>query len=185
MQGSGFMPAVNLYYHRQIMAAHILVAYTTRKGSTAEIALAIAKELENTGAAVTVSDMTTVSSLDGYNAVVIGAPVYTGKVARDVAIFARRHRDSLSRIPVAGFVTGIAPVYPKSGETTVFTGQLADAISPAKLVAVTMFAGKLDVARLSLVERGMTSLLRVPTGDFRDWVTIAVWARGLPGKLGI
>ena len=73
------MPAVNLYYHRQIMAAHILVAYTTRKGSTAEIALAIAKELENTGAAVTVSDMATVSSLDGYNAVVIGAPVYTGK----------------------------------------------------------------------------------------------------------
>ena len=130
MQGSGFMPAVNLYYHRQIMAAHILVAYTTRKGSTAEIALAVAKELENTGAAVTVSEMTTVSSLDGYNAVVIGAPVYTGKVARDVAIFTRRHRDSLSRIPVAGFVTGIAPVYPKTGETTVFTGQLADALAP-------------------------------------------------------
>ena len=72
------------------MAAHILVAYTSRKGSTAEIALAVAKELEKTGAAVTVSDMTTVSSLEGYNAVVIGAPVYTGKVARDVAIFARR-----------------------------------------------------------------------------------------------
>ena len=56
---------------------------------------------------------------------------------------------------------------------------------PVKPVAVTMFAGKLDVARLSLIERGMTSLLKVPTGDFRDWVTIAVWARGLPGKLGI
>ena len=167
------------------MAAHILVAYTSRKGSTAEIALAVAKELEKTGAAVTVSDMMTVSSLEGYNAVVIGAPVYTGKVARDVAIFARRHRDSLSRIPVAGFVTGIAPVYPKTGETTGFTGQLADALSPAKPVAVTMFAGKLDVARLSLVERGMTSLLKVPTGDFRDWVTIAVWARGLPEKMGI
>ena len=72
------------------MSAHILVAYTSRKGSTAEIALAVAKELEKSGASVTVSDMTTVSSLEGYNAVVIGAPVYTGKVARDVAIFARR-----------------------------------------------------------------------------------------------
>jgi menaquinone-dependent protoporphyrinogen oxidase len=179
------MPVVNLYYHREIMAAHILIAYTTRKGSTAEIALAVAKELEKTGAAVTVSEITTISSLDGYNAVVIGAPIYTGKIARDVAIFARRHRDSLSRVPVAGFVTGIAPVYPKSGDTTGFTGQLADALSPARPVAVTMFAGKLDVARLSLIERGMTSLLKVPTGDFRDWVTIAVWARGLPEKLGI
>jgi menaquinone-dependent protoporphyrinogen oxidase len=167
------------------MASHILVAYTSRKGSTAEIALAVGKELEKTGAAVTVSEMTTVSSLEEYDAVVIGAPVYTGKVARDVAIFARRHRDALSRLPVAGFVTGIAPVYPKTGDTTGFTRQLADALSPAKPVAVTMFAGKLDTARLSLIERGMTSLLKVPTGDFRDWVTIALWARDLPGKMGL
>ncbi len=167
------------------MAAHILVAYTSRKGSTAEIALAVAKELEKTGAAVTVSDMTTVSSLEGYNAVVIGAPVYTGKVARDVAIFARRHRDTLSRVPVAGFVTGIAPVYPKTGDISVFTGQLAEALTPAKPVAVIMFSGNLDVKRLSFIERGMTSLLKVPTGDFRDWVTIAVWARDLPGKMGL
>ena len=167
------------------MAAHILVAYTSRKGSTAEIALAVAKELEKSGAAVTVSDMTTVSSLEGYNAVVIGAPVYTGKVARDVAIFARRYRDSLSQVPVAGFVTGIAPVYPKTGDISVFTGQLAEALAPAKPVAVTMFAGNLNAARLSFIERGMTSLLKVPTGDFRDWVTIALWARDLPGKLGI
>jgi menaquinone-dependent protoporphyrinogen oxidase len=167
------------------MASHILVAYTSRKGSTAEIALAVGKELEKTGAAVTVSEMTTVSSLEEYDAVVIGAPVYTGKVARDVAIFARRHRDALSRLPVAGFVTGIAPVYPKTGDTTGFTRQLADALSPAKPVAVTMFAGKLDTARLSLIERGMTALLKVPTGDFRDWVTIALWARDLPGKMGL
>jgi menaquinone-dependent protoporphyrinogen oxidase len=167
------------------MAAHILVAYTSRKGSTAEIALAVAKELEKSGASVTVSDMTTVSSLEGYKAVVIGAPVYTGKVARDVAIFARRHRDSLSHVPVAGFVTGIAPVYPKTGDIAVFTEQLAEALAPAKPVAVTMFAGSLDVKRLSFIERGMTSLLKVPTGDFRDWVTIALWARDLPGKMGL
>jgi menaquinone-dependent protoporphyrinogen oxidase len=167
------------------MAAHILVAYTTRKGSTAEIALAIAKELEKTGAAVTALDMTAVSSLEGYNAVVIGAPVYTGKVARDVALFARRHQDSLGRVPVAGFVVGIAPVYPNTGDISVFTGQLAEALAPAKPVAVTMFAGNLDVKRLSFMERGMTSLLKVPTGDFRDWITIAMWARDLPGKMGL
>jgi menaquinone-dependent protoporphyrinogen oxidase len=167
------------------MATRILVAYTTRKGSTAEIALAVAKELENTGAAVTVADMTTVSSVADYNAVVIGAPVYTGKIAREVGVFARRHRDGLSRVPVAGFVTGIAPVYPKTGDISVFTGQLAEALAPAKPVAVTMFAGNLDTARLSFIERGMTSLLKVPTGDFRDWVTIALWARDLPGKMGL
>ena len=167
------------------MAAHILVAYTTRKGSTAEIALAIAKELENTGAAVTVCEMTTVSSVAGYNAVIIGGPVYAGKVARDVAVFARRHRDGLGGVPVAGFVTGIAPVYPKTGDPTEFTRQFEAALDPIQPVAVTMFAGKLDAARLSLIERGMASLLKVPTGDFRDWSAIAAWARDLPGKMGI
>jgi menaquinone-dependent protoporphyrinogen oxidase len=48
-----------------------------------------------------------------------------------------------------------------------------------------MFAGRLDAARLSFIERGMTSLLKVPTGDFRDWGAIAAWARELPGKMGL
>lgn len=167
------------------MAAHILVAYTTRKGSTAEVALAVAEELEKTGAVVTVADMTTVSSLEGFSAVVIGAPVYTGKVMRDVAAFAARHKNELLRVPVAGFVTGIAPVYPKTGDVSVFTGQIAEALAPVTPVAVAMFAGKLDAGRLSFIERGMTALLKVPTGDFRDWAAIAAWARELPAKMGI
>ncbi|OPX64287.1 MULTISPECIES: flavodoxin domain-containing protein [unclassified Methanoregula] len=167
------------------MAARILVAYTTRKGSTAEVALAIGKDLEKTGAVVTVADMTTISSLEGYTGVVIGTPVYTGKVSGDVTAFATRFKDQLQQVPVAGFVTGIAPVYPKTGDVSVFTGQLAGALAPVQLVAVAMFAGKLDAARLSLIERGMTSLLKVPTGDFRDWAAIAAWTRELPAKMGI
>ena len=167
------------------MAAHILVAYSTRKGSTAEIALAIARELEKAGASVTVSDLTAVSSVANYNAVVIGVPVYTGKIAGDVATFTKRHRETLVRVPVAGFVTGIAPVYPKTGDISSFTRQLEAALDPVRLVAVTMFAGRLDASRLSLIERGMTSLLKVPTGDFRNWDAIAAWARELPVKMGI
>jgi len=167
------------------MAQRILVAYTTQKGSTAEIALAVAGELEKTGAAVTVADMTTPSLVDGYDAVVIGAPVYSGRIAKDVAFFARRHRDALARIPVAGFITGIAPVYPKAGDMSGFIRKFEAALSPVRPVAVTMFAGKLDVARLSFIERGMARVLKVPTGDFRDWVTIALWARDLPQKMGL
>jgi hypothetical protein len=48
-----------------------------------------------------------------------------------------------------------------------------------------MFAGTLDTGKLSLVERGLTSLLKVPTGDFRDGDVIAAWARELPDKMGL
>jgi menaquinone-dependent protoporphyrinogen oxidase len=129
--------------------------------------------------------MKSVTSLAGYNAVVIGAPVYTGKVTGDVAAFVSTNKDELSRVPVAGFVTGIAPVFPKTGDVKGFTDQLVTALSPVRPVAVTMFAGTLDAGKMNLVERSLTTLMKVPTGDFRDWDAIAAWAKTLAGKMGI
>ena len=167
------------------MTARILVAYASRKGSTAGIAQAIGKELTIEGYTVDVSEMKSVTSLAGYNAVVIGAPVYTGKVTGDVAAFVSTNKDELSRVPVAGFVTGIAPVFPKTGDVKGFTDQLVTALSPVRLVAVTMFAGTLDAGKMNLVERSLTTLMKVPTGDFRDWDAIAAWAKTLAGKMGV
>ena len=167
------------------MTARILVVYASRKGSTAGIAQAIGKELISEGYAVDVSEMKSVTSIAGYNAVVIGAPVYTGKVTGDVAAFVAANKDGLSRLPVAGFVTGIAPVYPKTGDVKGFTDQLVTALAPIRPVAVTMFAGTLDISKMNFVERSLTSLMKVPTGDFRDWDAIAAWARTLAGKMGL
>jgi menaquinone-dependent protoporphyrinogen oxidase len=167
------------------MTARILVAYASRKGSTAGIAQAIGKELTIEGYTVDVSEMKSVTSLAGYNAVVIGAPVYTGKVTGDVVAFVSTNKDELSRVPVAGFVTGIAPVYPKTGDVKGFTDQLVTALSPVRPVAVTMFAGTLDAGKMNLVERSLTTLMKVPTGDFRDWDAIAAWAKTLAGKMGV
>ena len=167
------------------MTARILVAYASRKGSTAGIAQAIGKELTLEGYTVDVSELKSVTSLAGYNAVVIGAPVYTGKVTGDVAAFVSTNKDELSRVPVAGFVTGIAPVFPKTGEVKGFTDQLVTALSPVLPVAVTMFAGTLDAGKMNLVERSLTRLMKVPTGDFRDWDALAAWAKTLAGKMGV
>jgi len=167
------------------MAAHILVAYATRNGSTAEIALAVAKELEKTGAAVTVSDMKTILSVAGYTAVVIGAPLYMGSLVKEVAQFAGKHKERLRNMPVAAFAVGIAPKSPDPGAVGQATAALHAAIDPLTPVASIVFAGKLDPAKLSFVQRKMTELVRSPVGDFRDWVAIAAWARDLPGKMGL
>ena len=167
------------------MTARILVAYASRKGSTAGIAQAIGKELISEGYAVDISDIKSVTSIAGYNAVVIGAPVYTGKITGDVSAFVAANRDGLSRLPVAGFVTGIAPVYPKTGDVKGFIDQLVTALTPISPVAVTMFAGTLDAGKMNLVERSLTSLMKIPTGDFRDWDAIATWTKTLAGKMGL
>jgi menaquinone-dependent protoporphyrinogen oxidase len=118
------------------MAARILVAYATRKGSTAEIAQAIGSKLNSEEYTVDVSEMKSITSLKGYNAIVIGAPVYTGKVSGDVTAFVATNKDELVRLPVAGFVTGIAPVFPKTGDVKEFTDQLITALAPVNPVSI-------------------------------------------------
>ena len=167
------------------MAKKILIAYTSRKGSTAEIAEAIGRELEATGNGVELAELKGVSSVEGYRAVVVGAPVYLAKIERDLAGFVARHRERLSGIPVAAFAVGIAPVDRRVGTVEEVMEKLRAALDPVKPVAVTMFAGRLDLARMSFTERTMTGLMKVLTGDFRDWEAIRSWARELPARLKV
>jgi menaquinone-dependent protoporphyrinogen oxidase len=162
------------------MAGKFLIAYVSRMGSTAEIAQAMGRELEAAGHSVVVSDMKGIDSIEGYRAVVIGAPVYMAAIEKEVAHFVARHRDGLSRIPVAAFAVGIAPVDHRVGSVESVLEKLRASLDPVKPVAVTMFAGRLELARMSFVQRTMSGLMRVLTGDFRDWEAIRAWARGLP-----
>jgi len=157
----------------------ILVAFATRKGSTEEIALAIGKELE-AGATVTVAHFRDISSLEGVDAAVIGAPVYTGHVIDDLRKFVEKNQSHLKSIPVAAFAVGLAPVNPKIGSTGALEEQLRGILGPANLVATRVFAGKLDPAQHSFMTKTLISLMKAPTGDFRDWNEIKVWAKGLP-----
>ncbi len=167
------------------MSARILVAYASRKGSTAEIARAVARDLENAGIMVVVADMNSVTSLETYDALVLATPLYAGKFLADIPAFITRHRNYIVKIPVAGFVTGIAPVYPKAGDPKAIAGTLAEAMAPAKPVAVTMFAGKFDPGDQGFLVRSIGKMMKIPEGDFRDWDAISAWARELPAKMGI
>jgi len=167
------------------MTGRILIAYVSRRGSTAGIALAIGRELEAAGHRVEVAGVERITSLEGFGAAVIGAPVYMARIEKGVAGFVSRHRDGLSRIPVAAFAVGIAPVDHRVGSVGEILAKLTAALDPVKPVAVTMFAGRLDLARMSFTERTMTGLMKVLTGDFRDWDAIREWARGLPAILGV
>jgi menaquinone-dependent protoporphyrinogen oxidase len=167
------------------MTARILVAYATRKGSTAEIAQAVGKELQSAGHHVDVAEAKTVSTLAGYHAVVIGAPVYMGKLEKDISNFVTKNRDLLSHMPLAAFAVGIAPVAPQIQPVDKVLSELKKGLSPLQPVTLTVFAVMLDPEKMSFTERKLTGMMNIRTEDFRDWSAIAAWARDRPGKMGV
>ena len=164
--------------------ARILVAYATKKGSTTEIAQAIGKELNASGHVVDVADIRTIPSVTGYNAVVIGGPVYVGKID-GVGKFVKRHSTELAMVPVAGFVVCLAAAAKDPEGMALAEKALHAALDPLRPVAETIFAGRLDPSKLSWLQKLMTEKAKSPVGDFRDWTAIAAWAKELPGKMGI
>ena len=87
--------------------SRILVAYATKNGSTREVAEAIAATLDNRGVAVDVHPARSIrGSVAGWNLVVVGAPIYSGRWHRDAHRFLKRHRDELRQIPIVVFEMG-------------------------------------------------------------------------------
>jgi menaquinone-dependent protoporphyrinogen oxidase len=164
--------------------ARILVAYASKKGSTAEIAQAMGKEIRAAGHLVDVTEMKSVSSVGGYNAVVIGGPFYMGKVT-DMGKFIGRYRDALAKVPLAAFAVGLAPLGKDPADKENAMKKLQKTLEPLTPVAMTIFAGRLDPAKLSWFQKWITQKVKSPVGDFRDWTAIAAWARELPAKMGV
>ena len=167
------------------MDTRILVAYTTRSGSTAEIAQVIGKELTNAGLTVDVTDIKTVTTLAGYTAIVIGGPLYMGSVDGAVGKFVRKNREQLLTLAVAAFAVGLAPKNPDPGAVEMAMGALKKSLEPVTPVESVLFAGKLDPAKVNFVMRKFLEMAKIPAGDFRDWDAITLWARELPGKMGL
>ena len=86
--------------------ATILVAFASKGGATAEIAEWIGDALRRGGATAEVLRADEVLSLEGFDAVVVGGPLYMGKVLKPVPAFFSRHRAALASVPVALFVSG-------------------------------------------------------------------------------
>jgi menaquinone-dependent protoporphyrinogen oxidase len=171
-------------HQERLMTARILVAYASRKGSTAEIAQAVGRELQSTGYEVVVKEMIAVTALDGYDAIVLGAPVYMRKII-EIGSFVKRFREKLGARPVAAFAVGMAPVSKNPLDVEDETKLLLDSISPVVPVAAAVFAGRVDPEKLNFIMRRMLKAAKSPVGDFRDWDAISAWAGEISARFGV
>jgi menaquinone-dependent protoporphyrinogen oxidase len=159
----------------------ILVTAASKRGSTFEIAEAIAAGLARRGLKAEVRRPAAVRDLDGYDAVVLGSAVYAGRWCDAARDFAERLAQPLAELPTWLFSSG--PL----GTTDLKPG--ADPIDAAPMLELTgaeshrVFTGKLDIAGLTFGEKAVVRALHAPVGDFRDWGAIDAYAREIAMRL--
>ena len=191
----------------------ILVTYATMAGSTAEVAAAVAEELERAGLMAEARPIAQVSSLEGYDGVVVGGPMIMGW-HREARRFLKAHRNALQRVPFAVFVTAISLMQPE--ETIVdgvpvfvddglpkppaqpgrlsfreryaqlprYVRPILRAARPARPVSAGLFAGRLEYGRLKpWAVLFVMTIIQAPAGDRRNWDAIREWAAALPPLL--
>ncbi|HYO85323.1 MAG TPA: flavodoxin domain-containing protein [Dermatophilaceae bacterium] len=172
-----------------------LVAYATRHGATAGIAERIAATLTESGRPAEARAVEEVTSVDGYEAVILGGAAYMFHWLKPAVKFARQHRAALVSRPVWLFSSGPlgTDMVDEHGKDVLQTtrpkefDELTELLHPR---GEHIFFGAYDpdAKPIGLGER-MVRLMpaargSMPAGDFRDWAAIDTWARGIAEAMG-
>lgn len=122
----------------RIAKMRILIAYTTRTGTTKECVERLCRELD--GLTVDTARLDEeIPNLDDYDIVVLGSPVRFGKLPKTTAAYLKEHEDALCEKPHALFLCcGLAHEYEYYVERLYSDALRATAIS------VMNFGGTLD-----------------------------------------
>lgn len=164
------------------MEPKVLVAFTTRYGSTEETARVVASVLGAEGLPVEVRSIEQVATWQSSSAVVLVAALYMGKLHRKAWRFLKTWRMELEHVPVALVVPG-----PLSTDVDEWIGARLQLEKELKRlpwlhpIAQEIVGGKWNPANMSFLFRW--TMRNQPVRDARDWPAIRAFARDLAGLL--
>jgi menaquinone-dependent protoporphyrinogen oxidase len=151
----------------------VLVSAASKHGATSEIGQAIGDALDKAGLEVVVLPPDAVTTIEDFDAVVLGSAIYTGRWMDSAKQLIERERAALISRPVWLFSSG--PV----GDPPVPEGEPPDVAALREQTGARdhrIFPGRIDRRRLGFVEKAMVGAVKAPDGDFRPWDEIKLWA---------
>jgi menaquinone-dependent protoporphyrinogen oxidase len=162
----------------------VLVAYASKRGSTAEIAAAIAESLRQSGLSVECVAAGKVDSVESYDAVVLGSAVYIRRWRGDAKHFLRKHDKELSQRPFWVFSSG--PVGDPKSEVDPSWLEPPKAIEEVARLGArghVVFGGRLPPNPRGPIEHAMVKNTPPEYRDRRDWEEIRAWAARIASEL--
>ncbi len=154
----------------------ILVTAASKHGGTAEMAEWIGERLQREGLEVVVRRPEEVTSVDGFDAVVLGSGVYAGHWLQAARSLVDRLGRGLVARPVWIFSSGPVgdPPKPLDGPADGESMLLATGAREHRL-----FLGRIDRSTMGFGEKSIVTALRVGDRDDRSRPEVDAWAAGI------
>ena len=163
----------------------VLVTAASRHGATRELAETIARVLEDHALSTHLVAMNEVDELGRYDAFVVGSGIYLGNWLKEARRFVDSHATELAQRPTwlfaSGSIVGDPPV--ADDPNALRAGLVERLIETTHAREHKLFAGKLDVSKLGLLEKAAVRGAHASEGDYRDWDDVERWATQIAAEL--
>jgi menaquinone-dependent protoporphyrinogen oxidase len=165
--------------------ASVLVTYASRHGSTTGVAERIAAQLMRAHHSVDLRPVGEVDGVGGYDAVVLGSPVYNQAWLPEAESFLHHNADALHERPVWIFSVGtfgdtkhlIGPLMPREPK------RIKDYRAAIEPRDYRVFAGVIDRHQWPFGSRIFYHAFGGRFGDNRNWPEIDAWAGRIAAHL--
>jgi menaquinone-dependent protoporphyrinogen oxidase len=161
----------------------VLVAYASKRGSTAEIAETIAATLRREGLGVCLERAEDVHDLDRYDAVVLGSAVYMKRWRGDARHFLKKHRKALKQKPFWVFSSGPVGDPAKGNPEWTEPPKIVEKVEELEGREHVVFGGCLPAEPRGLMEKAMVDGTPKDFRDRRNWAEIRRWAHSIANAL--
>jgi menaquinone-dependent protoporphyrinogen oxidase len=170
----------------------ILIAFASIHGSTAEVAQFLGRVLRVYNAEVTVLSAGQVTTVDPYDAFVLGTAIEDGMWLHEMFEFLDRFQAKVAKKPNYLWLNCIRVIEPDGYEHALKYYVHEPTIAALAARDVAVFAGKLKLESINWDERWLLSLrydgIERPAflnRDFRNWELIAAWGNKIAHELNL
>lgn len=157
-----------------------LVTVASRHEATREIGEVVAATIREAGIECDMVAPEEVASVEGYDVVVIGSAIYTGRWLPEARELVERFEADLRERAVWLFSSGLSDAPAKGSNRPAET---QNRMAATGAVAHRHFPGRLNLDVLNFAERAIIAAARGKQGDRRDMGAVRDWARTIVAEV--